>query len=259
MIETYSFTGGTTPLLVSIPHDGRQLPCEIGGVMTAAGRAIPDTDWHVRRLYDFVSELGASLICAEYSRYVVDLNRPADDSTLYAGRFGTGLCPARTFAGEDVYAEGASIDVRARVREFWQPYHDKIAATLAALREQHGYALLWDAHSIPSRVPALFAGELTELNVGTWDGRSCEPEISRRVVAVAENSRYSSVVNGRFKGGYITRHYGCPEQHVHAIQLELSQRTYMDELSLIYDSAKAARLRDTLGSLLETFLVSAGH
>ena len=108
-------------------------------------------------------------------------------------------------------------------------------------------------------MPALFAGELTELNVGTWDGRSCEPEISRRVVAVAENSRYSSVVNGRFKGGYITRHYGCPEQHVHAIQLELSQRTYMDELSLIYDSAKAARLRDTLRDLLETFIVAASH
>jgi N-formylglutamate amidohydrolase len=255
--ETWSFEAGATPLLVSVPHDGRQLPSEVAGSMTAAGRAIPDTDWHVRRLYDFVTELGASLICAEYSRYLVDLNRPADDTALYAGRFGTGLCPTRTFAGEDIYEDATGIDAGARVREYWQPYHDKIAATVASLREQHGYALLWDAHSIPSRVPALFDGELPELNLGTWDGRSCDPGISSRVVAVAQSSGYSSVVDGRFKGGYITRHYGRPEQNVHAIQLELSQRSYMDELSLNYDSGKAARLRDTLRDLLETFLVAA--
>jgi N-formylglutamate amidohydrolase len=259
MIDTYSFTAGTQPLLISIPHDGRLLPCEIAGAMTAAGRTIPDTDWHVRRLYEFAAELGASLLSAEYSRYVVDLNRPADDTALYEGRFGTGLCPTRTFAGEALYEDGEAIEVAARVREFWQPYHDKIAITLAQLRDRHGYALLWDAHSIPSRVPALFEGELPELNVGTWDGRSCDPAISARVEAAATASPYSSVVNGRFKGGYITRHYGRPQENVHAIQLELAQRAYMDEASLEYDSAKAARLRDTLGTLLETFLVGAGH
>jgi N-formylglutamate amidohydrolase len=259
MIDTCSFTAGTTPLLISIPHDGRLLPCEIAGSMTAEGRAVPDTDWHVRRLYDFATELGASLLCAEYSRYVVDLNRPADDAALYEGRFGTGLCPTRTFAGEDLYEDGTAIDVAARVREFWQPYHEKIATTLAQLREQHGYALLWDAHSIPSRVPALFEGELPELNLGTWDGRSCDQAISALVEAAAVASPYSSVVNGRFKGGYITRHYGRPQEHVHAIQLELSQRAYMDEASLDYDSAKAMRLRDTLRRLLETFLAGGSR
>jgi N-formylglutamate amidohydrolase len=257
MIDTYTFVAGDAPLLISIPHDGRQLPCEIGASMTAAGRAIPDTDWHVRRLYDFADDLGASLIQAEYSRYVVDLNRPADDTALYEGRFGTGLCPTRTFAGQEIYEDGTTIDVNSRVRDFWQPYHDRISATLAQLRERHGHALLWDAHSIPGRVPALFDGELPELNLGTWDGRSCDPRVSGPVVAVAESSGYRSVTNGRFKGGYITRHYGRPDENVHAIQLEISQRSYMDELSLDYQGAKAAHLRDTLRQLLETFLAAA--
>ena len=257
MMDTWTFEPGPAPLLVSVPHDGRQIPCEIAGRMTAAGRAIPDTDWHVRRLYEFAKELGASMISAEYSRYVVDLNRPADDATLYDQRFGTGLCPTKTFAGDDIYERGVSIDVESRVRDFWEPYHDRIAVALAQIREDHGYALLWDAHSIRSRVPSLFDGELPILNIGTWDDRSCDPGISSRVADVARTSSYSSVSNGRFTGGYITRHYGCPERNVHAIQLELSQRAYMDEARLDYDDAKASRLRGTLQKLLETFLTAA--
>jgi len=258
MIDAYTFEAGDQPLLVSIPHDGRQLPCEIAGAMTTAGRAIPDTDWHVRRLYDFVAGLGASLICAEYSRYVVDLNRPADDAVLYPGQLSTGLCPTQTFAGEAIYSANASIDVVSRVREVWQPYHERVAATLAELRQRHGYALLWDAHSIPSSVPALFTGELPELNIGTWDDRSCDPQISARLMAVAEAAPFSSVLNGRFTGGYITRHYGDPSNNVQAVQLELSQHTYMDEETLEFDAEKASLLRVTLRKLLETFLAAAG-
>ncbi len=258
MMETFTFEAGNAPLLVSIPHDGRQLPCEIAGKMTAAGRSIPDTDWHVARLYDFAAELGASLIRAEHSRYVVDLNRSPDDEVLYEDHLETGLCSTRTFSGEDIYEDGVAVDAAERIREFWQPYHDKLAGTLRAMRQQFGYALLWDAHSIKSRVPRLFDGELPELNFGTWDGRSCEPELLARVVAAAEESPYTVVANERFKGGYITRHYGRPGRQVHAIQLELAQRTYMSESSLEFDAAKASRLRDTLRRLLETFLTAAG-
>jgi len=258
MIDAYSFTEGNSPLLVCIPHDGRQLPCEIAGSMTPTGRAIPDTDWHVRRLYDFVTGLGASLICAEYSRYVVDLNRPADDTALYEGQLSTGLCPTRTFAGEAIYEDDALIDVASRVREIWQPYHEKIAVTLAELRRRHGYALLWDAHSIRSRVPALFDGELPELNFGTWDDRSCDPAIAAQLMAAIDTVPYSVVLNGRFTGGYTTRRYGDPQDHIHAVQLELSQRAYMNEDTLSYDDEKASRLRVTLRKLLETFLAAAG-
>lgn len=257
MIDAYTFEAGDLPLLVSIPHDGRQLPCEIAGTMTPEGRSIPDTDWHVRRLYEFATGLGASMISAEYSRYVVDLNRPADDAALYDGQLSTGLCPTRTFAGEEIYGRDASIDVASRVREVWQPYHERIAATLAEIRQRYGYALLWDAHSIPSRVPALFDGELPELNVGTWDDRSCDPGISARLMAVLEPESYSAVLNGRFTGGYITRHYGDPANNVHAVQLELAQRVYMDEVTLEFDAEKADRFRGKLRNLLETFLAAA--
>lgn len=256
MMDAFTFEAGAAPLLISIPHDGRQLPCEIAGEMTAAGRSIPDTDWHVTRLYDFAPGLGASILRADYSRYVVDLNRSAQDEVLYEDHFGTGLCSTQTFSGDDIYNGDAVIDVSERVREYWQPYHDKLADTLRTMRETHGYALLWDAHSISSRVPRLFDGELPELNFGTWDGRSCDPGISAAVVAAAAGP-YGLVSNGRFKGGYITRHYGRPGEGVHAIQLELAQRAYMDENSKAYDEAKASRLRDTLRRLLETFLAAA--
>jgi len=258
VIETFTFVQGSSPLLISVPHDGRTLPGEIASVMTEAGRTIPDTDWHVAHLYEFAHELGASVIRAEYSRYVVDLNRSTDDKELYEGRFGTGLCPTQTFAGEEIYERGSEIDVGGRVAEFWQPYHDKIDETLNTLRREHGTALLWDAHSIASRVPNLFDGSLPDLNIGTWNDRSCDPEISRAVLAAAEASDYEVAFNGRFKGGHITRHYGRPADNMHAIQLELSQITYMNEANHEFNEEKAARLRGTLTNMLVAYLESAG-
>ena len=254
MSEAYSFYEGNAPLLVSVPHDGWQIPSAIVQNMTGAARGIPDTDWHVAQLYDFVPELGISMIVANFSRYVIDLNRPANDAPMYEGQLSTGLCPTRTFAGEEIYADDVDIAIESRIDRFWRPYHDKIGETLIALRDRHGYALLWDAHSIKSRVPSLFEGELPVLNLGTWDDRSCDPDRAAAVFAEAEASPYDVVINARFKGGYITRHYGCPEEYVHAIQLELAQRAYMNEATLEYDRDKAARLRDTLGRLLERFL-----
>lgn len=227
--------------------------------MTATGREIPDTDWHVAKLYEFARELDASILVADYSRYVVDLNRPPDDAALYAGQISTGICPNMSFAGEYLYEDMgvvAAQDVRERVDAYWRPYHSLIESTLTALRDQYGYAILWDAHSIPSLVPRLFDGELPVLNIGTNDGDSCSASIAEQVFEIATASDYSAVMNGRFKGGYITRHYGDPRNNVHAIQLEITQRAYMDEASREYDDVKADKMRDTLLSMLEGFLVA---
>jgi N-formylglutamate amidohydrolase len=261
MIEVYSAVRGKLPLLVSVPHDGCHVPDEIRARMTSAGLALPDTDWHVAELYDFVRELGASIQVANYSRYVVDLNRSPEDDVLYPGQPVTGLCPEQTFAGEAIYT-GSDVDdaeQARRVLRYWRPYHERIQATLATMREEFGYALLWDAHSIPSRVPRLFDGELPELNLGSNDGASCAASIETAVAAVARASPYSAVVNARFKGGYITRHYGDPANCVFALQLEIAQRSYMNEVTRAFDAERADRLRDTLRQMLQAFLTAAAY
>jgi len=257
MAAGFTFRSGNAPLLISVPHDGRRVPDDIAAQMTEVGQSLPDTDWYVARLYEFATELGVAMIIADYSRYVVDLNRPADDAALYEGQLVTGLCPTQTFAGQDIYKGAVTIDTQQRVRHYWRPYHDKIQATLEALRAEHGYALLWDAHSIASQVPSLFDGELQVLNIGTWDGRSCGQAIAAAATDIAEASPYDAVLNGRFKGGYITRHYGRPEQGVHALQLELAQRAYMDEATQCYARTKASQMRDTLKDMLSAILETA--
>ncbi len=259
MTDTCSFHAGSTPLLISVPHDGRLLPQSIETRMTAAGSDIADTDWHVAKLYEFSRELDASVLVADYSRYVVDLNRPPDDAALYEGQVSTGICPNMSFAGEYLYEDKGVVavqEIRERVDAYWSPYHSVIKSKLTALRDEYGYAMLWDAHSIPSLVPRLFDGELPVLNIGTNNGDSCSASIAEQVFEIATSSDYSAVINARFKGGYITRHYGDPKNNVHAIQLEISQRAYMDEATREYDAVKAAKLRTTLVSMLEGFFVA---
>jgi len=261
MTDVFDFHEGSLPLLISIPHDGRLLAPGQAERMTVVGRALPDTDWHVRELYSFAGELGASETAANYSRYVVDLNRPSTDDSLYEGQVATGLCPQKTFAGEDIYLEGQAVDEqeqKTRIGEYWQPYHDKIAATLERIRDRFGYALLWDAHSIPAKVPLLFQGVLPDLNIGTNGGLSCAAGIKAAVTAVAADSPYTSVADGRFRGGHITRAHGAPADNVHAMQLELTQRNYMDEENLEYAADRAARLVDTIRSMLQSFMSGKG-
>ena len=255
MIGVFNYHDGNLPLVISVPHDGVHIPEDIRTRMTSIGASVPDTDWHVAELYDFARDLGASMLVANYSRYVVDLNRSDSDDILYPGQVATGLCPEQTFAGDDLYENGGvSDDERsARIQQYWRPYHEQLAAMLQAKREEHGFALLWDAHSIPSVVPRLFDGELPELNIGTNDGRSCDTARQEKVIAAAGSGPFSVVVNGRFKGGYITRHYGNPKSQVHAVQLEVAQRAYMDEASTVFDVARAARLRETLQRMLSAF------
>jgi len=255
MPEVFDFLQGGTPLLISVPHDGRRLPDGLRDGMTEAGLAIRDTDWYVRRLYEFAGAGGASVLSANYSRYVVDLNRSSDDTALYADQVSTGLCPLETFAGQPLYRDGFAPDSSAiaqRVAQFWEPYHEKLRVSLEEIRKRHGYALLWDAHSIRAEVPALFAGELPDLNLGTNGGVSCSPILEENLERVAADSPYSWVLNGRFLGGYITRHYGAPADGVHAVQLELAQRCYMDENTLRYDDERAAMLITVIQELLRS-------
>ena len=258
-MEPFLFREGRMPLLVSMPHVGLHIPDDIAAGMTGLALTRGDTDWHVDILYDFLAALGASVVAATHSRYVVDLNRPPDGASLYPGQSTTGLCPTTTFDGGPLYKDGAEPDeaeVARRVAAYWKPYHDRLEAELARLKAAHGYALLWDAHSIRSVVPRLFEGRLPDLNIGTAGGASCDPEIAGRVVAVAESAGdYSAVLNGRFTGGYITRQYGRPDDGIHAVQLELSQRTYMDEAPPYrFRDDLAAQVRPVLHAMLDAML-----
>jgi N-formylglutamate deformylase len=261
-MELFRLHRGSSPLLVSMPHVGTYLPPELAARMTDAALVLADTDWHVDRLYDFLDGLGASVLCPTHSRYVVDLNRPPDGANLYPGQDTTALVPTDTFAREPIYRPGDAPDEREvgeRVARYWRPYHDALQGELERIPAAHDYALLWDAHSIASELPRFFSGRLPDLNFGTASGASCAPAIEAAVFAEARRAAgYSAVLNGRFKGGYITRAYGNPARRVHAMQLELSQRTYMNEPPPFeFREDLAGELRPVLQRLLESFLRTA--
>ena len=256
MNDIFELHRGTAPILISLPHNGSVIPGALAERMVERARRAPDTDWHVARLYAFARELGASMLVPRYSRYVIDLNRPPDDTSLYPGQNTTGLCPAVQFTGAPVYLEGqapSADEIAARTETYWRPYHEALQAELARLHAAHGQVLLWEGHSIRgSELEFLFPGRLPDFNLGTSAGASCSPQRQARVEsALAAQSRYDFVVNGRFKGGYITRHYADPARGIDAIQLEISQRIYMDEATFAYDDSKAAEAQAVIRSLLE--------
>ncbi|WP_413194782.1 N-formylglutamate deformylase [Pararobbsia alpina] len=246
---------GTLPLLISIPHLGTHLPDDIAGTMTDVASRFDDTDWHLDRLYGFARDLGASILTPSYSRYVVDLNRPPDGASLYPGRDTTGLFPVDTFDKDALYLDGMAPDEAtqaARRATYWQPYHDALRNELDRLKREHGRVLLWEAHSIRSVVPRLFEGRLPDFNFGTADDMSARPGLATLLSErVNQHGGYTSVGNGRFKGGYITRHYGTPDTGIHAVQLELTQISYMEEAApYAYDEAKAKAIEPLLTALV---------
>jgi N-formylglutamate deformylase len=255
-VEAFRFRAGSAPLLVSMPHTGTFVPEWLAPRLSPAARALPDTDWHLERLYGFLDELGASVLVATHSRYVVDLNRPPDNTNLYPGQDTTGIVPVDTFHRAPLYIAGfapSPDEAAQRVETYWRPYHHRLAQALADIKAKHGYALLWDAHSIFSVLPRFFEGKLPDLNLGTADGKSCAPGIGEALRKSVEG--YSAVLNGRFKGGYITRRYGDPANAIHAVQLELSEATYMDEEAPYrFREHLAQRLQPQLRTLLELFL-----
>ncbi|WP_077038160.1 N-formylglutamate deformylase [Pelomonas sp. KK5] len=257
MTETvYQLHQGSVPLLVSMPHVGTEIPADQAERYVSRALATEDTDWHLERLYSgFARELGASLLVPRFSRYVIDLNRPPEDTPMYPGASNTELCPTRFFTGDPLYRDGREPDATEKARRltrYWRPYHDALQAELNRLKALHGYVLLFDAHSIKSELPWLFEGRLPALNIGTVDGRSCDPALTAAISGVlATQDKYSQVVNGRFKGGFITRHYGRPEIGQHAVQLEMCWNCYMrEDGSFAYDEDRAAAVRPLLRALL---------
>lgn len=249
--DIFALTRGTAPLLVSIPHAGTRIPHELERRMTPAALQRADIDWHLPQLYEFAHAMGATLLSALYARHVVDLNRPPQDESLYPGQDVTGLLPMDTFRKEPLYLSGQEPDAAERDERrerYWRPYHDALRAELDRLHALHGQVVLWDAHSICSVLPRFFEGKLPDLNLGTADGRACAPAVQAAAEApMGEQSEFSHVSNGRFKGGWITRHYGAPEQGIHALQLEICQSTYMDETApFAYRTDRAARVQPLL-------------
>ncbi|MEO0480328.1 MAG: N-formylglutamate deformylase [Planctomycetota bacterium] len=254
--------GREVPLLVSVPHCGREMPPEVfERFREGAVRTLPDNDHFLDRVYDFVPSIGGTLLTARYSRYLIDLNRPADGAALYPGRDETGLIPMSSFGGEPIYLEGQEPDDAersSRVERYWRPYREALEGELERIRQQFGYALLWDGHSIRSVVPRFFEGELPALMLGDVDGTSADPRLSAAVVEVQQASEYSAQKNAPFKGGAITRTYGNPEAGVHALQLEMSQRIYMDEASPFeLDAERTARLVPHLRECLQAYVEAA--
>ncbi len=255
-----SLRPGRTPLLVSLPHVGTAIPGEFHDAFLARALQTEDADWHLDRLYAPFVDLGIGMLVPRVNRYVIDLNRPTDDTPMYPGAANTELCPTRSFSGEPLYRDGAApgpAEVARRRETYWQPYHDALAAELQRLRGEYGYALLWDGHSIHSKLPWLFEGTLPDLNLGTADGASCAPSLRVALAAVlAAVPEYTSIVDGRFTGGHITRWYGRPDEGVHAVQMEMTWRCYMaaEAPPFAFSEGAAARVRPVLGRLLQTML-----
>lgn len=256
MMELWELHRGEGPLIINVPHAGTALPEDMRPRLTTAALAVPDTDWHVEKLYAFAREAGISLLCATHSRYVVDLNRNPEGVALYAGADNTELCPTRTFDNEPIYVEGAKpaqVEVTARSAMYFAPYHAQLAAEIERVRARHGHAVVLDGHSIRAEVPRFFAGRLPDLNLGTAGGTSCAADLQAQAVNVlAAAASFTHVVNGRFKGGYITRHYGRPAQGVHLLQLEVAEDCYMDEAPPYrFAAARAQPLIDVLRQLVQ--------
>lgn len=254
-------TRGDGPVVLGMPHTGTWLPEALRARLNPTGQALTDTDWHIERLYDGLLP-GATVVRATFHRYVIDANRPPDDTSLYPGQATTGLVPLTDFDGRPIWkTPPTEADIAAARTAFHAPYHAALAAEIDRVRARHGVAILYDCHSIRSRVPRLFDGVLPDLNIGTADGTSCAPEMARVVTEIcAQAEDYTHILNGRFKGGWTTRHHGRPKEGVHAIQMELAQSTHLatEAPPFAYDPDKAARLRPVLARVLAALAPSLG-
>jgi len=257
---------GQAPLIVAFPHTGTQIPGELEPRLVSPWLARKDADWWVHQLYDFAPSMGATTVRTTISRTVIDVNRDPSGLSLYPGRPTTELCPTTTFDGEELYLPALCPDaaeIERRRMSYFDPYHAALSREVDRLRHRHGAVVVYDAHSIRSWIPRLFAEKLPRFNVGTHDGASCNEALGGAVVAVCSNSGASHVLNGRFKGGWTTRHYGRPGEGVHAIQMELACRSYMQEPPDTpaehnwpppYDPAHASGTRDVLKQVLQACL-----
>jgi N-formylglutamate deformylase len=257
---------GSAPLVVTMPHTGTDLAGGIEAGLESPWLARKDADWWVHKLYDFAGDRGATVIRTSISRTVIDCNRDPSGVSLYPGQATTELCPTTTFDGEPLYRAGSAPDaqeIASRRRTYFDPYHRALTDEIARLRAQHAAVVVYDCHSIRSRIPRLFAGQLPNFNIGTNSGASCAPELTGRVEAICAETAFDHVTNGRFKGGYTTRHHGKPADGIHTMQMELACRGYMREPDgevtpanwpVEYDEEYAAPMRAALQRILTTCL-----
>jgi N-formylglutamate deformylase len=260
----FSLHQGSSPLLVSVPHAGTHIPPAMRHLFTPKALAVEDTDWHLDVIYDDVKTQHASLLRPHLSRYVVDLNRPPDGAAMYPGVNNTGFCPTTDFEGLAIYQAGCAPDAAQMAQrrvDYWQPYHDALAQELARIKAVHGYAVLFDGHSIKSHLPWLFEGKLPDLNIGTASGSSCATNLREAIAhLLAQQNGFTYAIDGRFKGGYITRHYGQPSQGIHAVQLEMCWSTYMQEAApFTLDPQRHARLAPVLQQLTQLLASVVPH
>lgn len=257
---TVEITRGDSPVVLGLPHTGTHVPPDIMARLNANGQILADTDWHIHHLYDGLLE-GATTVRATFHRYVIDANRPPDDASLYPGQNTTGLVPMTDFDGQPIWSDPPDAsEIAARRAQFHAPYHAALRAEIDRIRARHGVAILYDCHSIRSQIPFLFDATLPDFNIGTASGASCAPALQDAVTQICAHAQgFSSTVNGRFKGGWTTRHYGQPQDGVHAIQMELAQSTHLatEAPPFAYDTAKAARLRPVLAEILHTLAAMA--
>ncbi|MBI1416429.1 MAG: N-formylglutamate deformylase [Limimaricola sp.] len=244
---------GDGPLVLGMPHTGTYLPPEIAAQLNARGRGLDDTDWHIERLYnDLVPDV--TIVGATFHRYVIDANRDPSGASLYPGQNTTGLVPLTDFDGNPIWdIPPTEADTAARLAAFHAPYHAALEAEMARVQASHGVAILYDCHSIRARIPFLFDGTLPDLNIGTNSGASCAPEVAAAIMEIAAKAEgYTAILNGRFKGGWTTRHYGRPAAGWHAVQMELAQSAYLsaEAAPWAYDPARADRLRPVLARIL---------
>lgn len=258
--DLIDITRGDSPLVLGLPHTGTHIPGDCLARLNETGRAMADTDWHIHTLYDGLFA-GATSVRTGVHRYVIDVNRDPSGTSLYPGQNTTGLCPLTDFDGRPIYRDGQEPDtseIARRHTAYHAPYHDALSTELQRVKAIHGFALLYDCHSIRSNIPFLFEGTLPDFSIGTNSGASCAPQIERVAHETARSSPYGTVLNGRFKGGWTTRHYGQPAHGVHAVQMELAQSTYLTAQAppWRYEPAKAARLqrwlRDILNAITDT-------
>lgn len=246
---------GDGPVVLAMPHTGLFLPDDIGEALNEVGQALTDTDWNVDRLYEGLLP-GATVVRATFHRYAIDPNRDPSGADLYPGQNTTGLCPLTDFDGRPLYRQGREPDpaeIERRRVAFSAPYHAALAAGLDRVRERHGIAVLYDCHSIRSEIPFLFEGRLPDFNIGSNNGTTCAPALEAAVHEICDRAEgYRTVLNGRFRGGWTTRHYGRPDAGIHAIQMELAQSTYMDEAPpWTWRADRADRVRAILGRVLD--------
>jgi len=244
---------GEGPVILGLPHTGTWLPEDVRARLNPRGQVLADTDWHIERLYDGLLP-GVTTVRATFHRYVIDANRGPDDASLYPGQNTTGLVPVTDFDGDPIWTEEPTAEeIADRKARFHAPYHAALDAQIQRVRARHGVAILYDCHSIRSHIPFLFEGTLPDFNIGTNSGAACDPRIEKAVFDTCAATGRTHVLNGRFKGGWTTRHYGQPGTGVHAIQMELAQSSHLatETPPFAYDEAKAEVLRVTLKAILE--------